>query len=226
MRINLLCIELAYDFCSIALKKNNEFYYKEYTHIAQTTSYILQAIDLILIESNLSYKEIDFIVFSEYPNNLINFKALVIIVQSLSFSWKIPIIKIDSLLTIGFEAFFLYKKNYILILVETNKNTLIYSKCIFEKEKLTYFYVKELNSIKELEFKNLDNYIFIINCNNNVINFIKSNYKCVKIKENILPKAIYTIFIIEEIIFLKHELQHNKIKLSYLTKNSFNKYKY
>lgn len=226
MQTNLLCIELAYDFCSIALKKNNEVYYKEYINVAQTTNAVLQAIDLILIESNLSCKEIDFIVFSEYPNNLINFKALVIIIQSLSFSWKIPIIKIDSLLTISFEAFFLYKNNYILIIIETNKNTLIYSKCIFEKEKLTYFYVKELNSIEELEFKNLDNYIFIMNCNNNVINFIKSNYKCVKIKKNILPKAIYTIFIIEKIIFFKYELQHDKIKLSYLTKNSFNKYKY
>lgn len=226
MKLNLLCLELAYDFCSITLKKNNKFYYKEYTNTTQTTKTIIQVIDLILIEGNLSYKEIDFIVFGEYPNNLINLKALIIIVQSLSLSWKIPILKINSLLTISFEAFFLYKNDYVLTLVETNKNTLICSKCIFKEKKLACYYVKELTSIEELDYKKLDNFIFVMNCSTNMVNFIKSNYKFIKIKENVLPKAIYTSFIVEKFIFLKDELYHDKIKLYKVKKNSFTKYKY
>ncbi|HIH2763836.1 MAG TPA: hypothetical protein ACYCC0_00845 [Candidatus Azoamicus sp.] len=226
MKLNLLCLELAYNFCSISLKKNNEFYYKEYTNTTQTIKTIIQVIDLILIEGNLSYKEIDFIVFGEYPNNLINLKALTIIAKSLSLSWKIPILKFNSLLTISFEAFFLYKNNYILTLVETNKNTLIYSKCIFKEKKLTNYYIKEITSIDEMKYKELDNFMFIINCSTNTLNFIKSNYKFMKIKENILPKAIYTSLFFEKFIFLKNELCHDKIKLYNSKKNSFTKYKY
>ncbi|CAB3976405.1 hypothetical protein [Candidatus Azoamicus ciliaticola] len=226
MKINSLCIELALDFCSITLKNYNKLYYKEYINVSQNTKTIIQAIDLILLESNMRYKDIDFIVFGDYPNNLMNSKAISIIIKSLFFTWKIPIMKINSLLTLSLEIFSLYENNSILIFIETNENTLLYCKCIFEKKKLLNFNIKELISIKEFEEKNLNNFILIINCDKKIVDFLKSNYRFMKIEENILPKSLYTNLIIEELILKKKELNHNNIKLSYLIKNSFIKYKY
>lgn len=226
MKINSLCIELSFDFCSITLKNYDKFYYKEYINISQNTKTIIQAIDSILLEGNLHYKDIDFIVFGDYPNNLMNSKAISMIIQSLFFAWKIPIIKINSLLTLGLEASFLYENNSILIFTENSKNTLIYCKCIFEKKKLLKFYIKELFSIEEFEEKNLNKFILIINCNKTIVNFLKSNYRFLEIEENVLPKSLYTSLIIEELILKEKELNHNNIKLSYLIKNSFTKYKY
>jgi tRNA A37 threonylcarbamoyladenosine modification protein TsaB len=226
MKINLLCIELAYDFCSIALKKNDQIYYKEYINTSQTTKNLIQAIDLILLEGNLTYKNIDFIVFGDYPNNLINLKALTITVQSLSFIWKIPIVKFYSLLSISFEAFSLYKNSNVLTIVSNEKNKLFYCKSIFKECFLSSFFFKELTLINELDFKEFENFFFIINCEKSVINFIKSNYKFIKIKENILPKAIYTTSLIEKLILDKNEIKKNNMKVSYLKVKQYIKYKY
>lgn len=227
MNINLLCIELAYNFCSISLKKNDKVYYKEYISFSQTTKNVLQAIDLLLLEGNLSFKDVDVIGIGDYPNNLVNLKALTVMVQSLSLTWKIPIIKINSLLTLSFETFLLYKNDFILTLVKTYNNTLIYCNCSFNKDGLLlHFNHKELTNINDLEIKNFKNFIFIMNCEKSIINFIKSNYKFIRIKENILPKAIYTSHLIENFFFNKNELKLNKIKLSYLNVNPYTKYKY
>lgn len=181
---------------------------------------------MILLEGKLHNKDIDFIIFGEYPSNLMNTKASIILIQSLSFTWKVPIIRVNSLLTLSLEAFFLYGSNYVLVLVETNKNTFVYCKCVFVKKKLSYFYLKELISIKEFEEENLNNFILIINCSKNIVNFFKSNYRFIKIKENVLPKSLYSTFIADELIFKIRELSHNNINPFYSIKNQFTKYTY
>lgn len=223
MRMNAICIEFSYNFCSIALKKYNEIYYKEYISITQTTRIILQSLDLILLENNLSYNDIDLIIFGDYQSNLISLKALFLIVQSLALSLKIPIIKINSLLTICFEIFLLYKSESIVIINENNKNELIYNKFIFSKKKNSNFYFENINNIDNL---NINEFVFVFNCNSNIINLFKSKYRFIKIKENIFPKAIYTIFLSNYFIFNKKESNHNNIKLNYLNKNFYKKYNY
>lgn len=223
MSMNAICIEFSYNFCSIALKKYNEIYYKEYISITQTTRIILQSLDLILLENNLAYKDIDLIIFGDYQSNLINLKALFLIIQSLAFSLKIPIIKINSLLSICLEIFLLYKSESTVIVIENNKNELIYYKCFFSKKKDSKFYFENINNIDNL---NINEFVFVFNCNSNFINFFKSKYRFIKIKEHIFPKAIYTIFLSNYFIFNKIELNHNNIRLNYLKKKFYKKYKY
>lgn len=220
--MNIICVEFSYNFCSIALKKNNLIYYKEYINVTQTTKIILQLFDSILLENNLSYKELDLIVFGDYSSNLVNLKALVLIIQGLALSLKIPIVKINSLFTICSEIYFLYKNEFSVIIIENNKNELVYYKCIFIK-KYKKFYFEIINNIDNI---NINEFVFIFNCNIKFINFFKAKYRFIKVKENIFPKAIYLIFLFNYFFLNKKELNHNNVKLNYFKNNFYKKYNY
>lgn len=223
MLLNIISIEFSYNFCSIALKKNNTIYYKEYINITQTTKVILNLLDVILLENNLSYKEIDLIIFGDYQSNLVNSKALILIIQSLTFSLKIPILKINSLLTICLEVFLLFKNESIILITENNNNELFCYKCFFSNITHIKFYFKNIDNIDNL---NMNEFIFIFNCNNKLISTFKAKYRFINFKENIFPKAIYTIFLFNYFNFNKKELNHNNLKLNYLKNNFYKKYNY
>lgn len=223
MLINVICIELYNNFCSIALKKNDHICYKEYINKTYTTKSFMYIFNSILMESNLFYKDLDVIIFNDSQNSTINIKAILLVIQSLSFIWKIPIIKTFSTLTLSFEFFLLTKKKKNFIIINDCKNILTCYSFLYLKNFKLIFTFKNLKKITNLNLKN--DVIFLLNFNKKfkyTINFFDYN---IFLKEYVFPKAFYTCVLSESLIILKNIIKLNKINSLFLNTELYFKHK-
>lgn len=224
MAINLLCIESANELFSISVKIKNYIFYKEFINKIYTLKDVIQIIDNIMLINNFSYKDLDYIAYGDYPNSQTNIKAIVSIIRCLSFTWKIPILKIPSLLTISVEAFTIYKNKNILVMFTDANGFLHYCVSSCDNESI-YFYCDTIESINLLNFKNKFNLIGLIDCCDNIVNFLQK-YSFLRVQEKILPKAFYINFVIQKLILNKKIELQNRITSSYFNYYLYNKYKY
>lgn len=224
MKINLLSIEMSYYLCSVSLKISNTFFYKEFLNNKTSIKNMLHILDLILIENNLSYRDLDFITFSDFCTSLTNAKSILIIALSLSFIWKIPLIKISSLLPISFESFLTHKKDTIVMLTDNKKIEVYCCKCIYIAGILSFYSYKfkSFNSINIIELKD---FILIVN-SIELKKKLSKKYKGLKIKFFLTSKAIYTNIISEYFILKNYLVQQNKIQLSYSNILNYKKYNF
>lgn len=226
MEINLLSIESSTELLSVSLKIGRFFFYKEYMNKTYTTKNILQLIDNILLENNVSHEKLDCIIYGDYPTSLTNIKLVVSVIQSLAFAWKIPIVRISSLLTISMEIFLTYKTKDILV-ISSNQKNIIYC-CIsqYDDNKLNSALYKNFNSLDCLNDIISKDFMIIVNCSSDFENEFIKKYKSFNIKKKILPKAIYTSMLAKDFIFNNNLLPQNKISSLYFKQPVYVKYNY
>ncbi len=225
MTLSLLCIESAHNLFSVSIKVKYNIYYKEFINKIYTIKDIIQIINNIMLANNVSYQDLDYIVYGDYPNSQTNVRSIISLVRCLSFIWKLPVLRVSSLLTISAEAFIKYKNENILIISTDNNGFLHYCISTYNNNKLISFNYRKIKNINSLKLDDTPSFIGIVNCSDEIKNFLK-NFYFLNIKEKIIPKAFYTNFIIRELIFNKKIELQNKITSSYFSYYFYNKYKY
>lgn len=217
MRNNLLALELSSYLCSVSLNIADKMYYKESINKIYTTKSIIFLINSIFIENNITFKDLDLIVFGTYPTSLTNKKSLILVVQSLSLIWKIPVIIVPYFFNLSFESFFKYTSNKIVILIK-NENKTECHKVHFSITK--NFVLIDLKKISNLNITNhkYNDFILISNFDNI---YYKNFFKKI---DNILPKAIYTNLIAKYFVKKNEFISFDKIKLLFNHNYFYKKY--
>lgn len=217
MRNNLLALELSSYLCSVSLNISDNIYYKESINKIYTTKSIIFLINSIFMENNITFKDLDLIVFGNYPTSLTNKKSLILVVQGLSLIWKIPVIIVPYFFNLSFESFFKYTNNKTIILIK-NENKTECHKVYFSITK--NFVLIDLKKIPNLNITNhkYNDFILISNFDNI---YYKNFFKKI---DNILPKAIYTNLIAKYFIKKNEFISFDKIKLLFNHNYFYKKY--
>lgn len=207
--LNIIYIEIISDIISITINKKNYISFNEIIK-KENSENIIEFIYEILKKNYIKEKNIDLIVLNYCIYNYTNSKIISIIIQSLSLTFKIPIIKITNSYDLAISISRINKKKYIIINNNINQ-TYLNQEIYINNYKKTKLILK--NSLKKIKNSNS------LKKNNNTI--IK-NIKIYKNKK-IIP-GIYTfLFMCKNQVLNKFELP-NKIIPPYINKNSYSYY--
>lgn len=204
----ILSIELLSNIILISLKKNIYIHYKEIIKDKNTED-VINLINDMLIKNFIILKNIDVVLLNYGLNTYTNSKTISAIMQSISLSIKLPIIKISLSYPLALNISKIEKKKYIIIIKNENK-TYISNEIYIKNKGINLF-------LNEIIYKN-DNKFYI---KKNIKELKKSlnMYKNI----NMIPH-IYTYFFIKtKKLFNKFDFP-NKITPHYINKNFYSYY--
>lgn len=124
--LNILVIDTSTEVCVVGLLSNNNVYTRNITGPKEHSKYILNFIDDLLKQNELSFADIDVIGFGRGPGSFTGVRVSASVVQALSFVTKAKIYSISSLHAIAQTA---YKKNsnkFILATIDARKSEVYY----------------------------------------------------------------------------------------------------
>ncbi|HIH2762590.1 MAG TPA: hypothetical protein ACYCC7_00970 [Candidatus Azoamicus sp. MARI] len=137
----ILSIELLSNIILISLKKNIYIHYKEIIKDKNTED-VINLINDMLIKNFIILKNIDVVLLNYGLNTYTNSKTISAIMQSISLSIKLPIIKISLSYPLALNISKIEKKKYIIIIKNENKTYI--SNEIYIKNKGINLFLNEI----------------------------------------------------------------------------------
>ncbi|WP_422667244.1 tRNA (adenosine(37)-N6)-threonylcarbamoyltransferase complex dimerization subunit type 1 TsaB [Buchnera aphidicola] len=116
----ILAIDTSLDSCSVALYKKKIYSLFKICD-KKHTIYILPMINKLLEKTETKFSQLSTIAVSRGPGNFTSIRIAVSIAQSLSLSFKIPLISISTLLLLSEQAWRKYQKNKILVAIQASQ---------------------------------------------------------------------------------------------------------
>lgn len=106
--MNLLAIDTSTDTLFVAVQHGDAIWQHSGPGAQQSSAQLLPAIRQLLKDANLTFKQLDAIAFGRGPGSFTGLRTACAITQGLAFAAKVPVLPIDSLLTVAEEARYLH----------------------------------------------------------------------------------------------------------------------
>ena len=102
--MNLLAIDTSTDTLFVAVQQGDAVWQHSGPGAQQSSAQLLPAIRQLLKDAGLTFKQLDAIAFGRGPGSFTGLRTACAITQGLAFAAKVPVLPIDSLLTVAEEA--------------------------------------------------------------------------------------------------------------------------
>ncbi|QFQ32152.1 tRNA (adenosine(37)-N6)-threonylcarbamoyltransferase complex dimerization subunit type 1 TsaB [Buchnera aphidicola] len=185
----ILAIDTSMNYCSVAVYKKKIYSLSDYCNKEHTIK-ILPMIKKILLLAKITFKDINYVIFSKGPGNFTGIRIAIGVAQSLSLSLNIPILGISTLAIMAEKAWRKYHQKKILVAIAAGIDKIYLSKYIKDSRLLWIGNKTEVlihsDDIKE-ETKNLDNDWFFVG--NGLEKFNSKNFFNYEKIKNISPNA-------------------------------------
>ena len=143
---NILSIENSFSLCSVCVNKNKKLFYIERLNYNNSSKFILNIINYVLIISKISIPDLNLISFGIGPGNFTNMRIITAVIQSLLLQYKIPVIKMSALETMAFEAFYKYGVSRVFVSLDSNINNIFYTIYVYYKKNIVNIFKYEIKS--------------------------------------------------------------------------------
>ncbi len=106
--MNLLALDTSTDTFFVAVQRGSTVWQHSGPGAAQSSSQLLPAIRKLMAQAGLAFPELQAIAFGRGPGSFTGLRTACAIAQGLAFAAKVPVLPVDSLLTVAEEARELY----------------------------------------------------------------------------------------------------------------------
>jgi tRNA threonylcarbamoyladenosine biosynthesis protein TsaB len=102
--MNLLAIDTSTDTLFVAVQRGDAIWQHSGPGAQQSSAQLLPAIRQLMKDAGLSFAQLDAIAFGRGPGSFTGLRTACAITQGLAFAAKVPVLPVDSLLTVAEEA--------------------------------------------------------------------------------------------------------------------------
>ena len=102
--MNLLALDTSTDTLFVAVQRGDAVWQYSGPGAQQSSAQLLPAIRQLMQDAGLAFKQLDAIAFGRGPGSFTGLRTACAITQGLAFAAKVPVLPIDSLLTVAEEA--------------------------------------------------------------------------------------------------------------------------
>ena len=102
--MNLLAIDTSTDTLFVAVQRGDAIWQHSGPGAQQSSAQLLPAIRQLMKDAGLSFTQLDAIAFGRGPGSFTGLRTACAITQGLAFAAKVPVLPVDSLLTVAEEA--------------------------------------------------------------------------------------------------------------------------
>ncbi|EYC50013.1 peptidase M22 [Hylemonella gracilis str. Niagara R] len=102
--MNLLALDTTTDQLSVALARDGQVWQYQGAGAAQASSGLIPAIEALMAEAGLRYAQLDAIAFGSGPGAFTGLRTACAVAQGLAYGAAVPVLPVDSLLTLVEEA--------------------------------------------------------------------------------------------------------------------------
>ena len=125
--VTLLALDTATEACSVALLRGGEK-----THLAQFaqrehTKHILPMVDEILVQSGITLRQVDALVFGRGPGSFTGVRIGAGIAQGLAFGADLPVIPVSNLAAMAQAAYAKYQAENVLTAIDARMNEVYFA---------------------------------------------------------------------------------------------------
>ncbi len=125
--VTLLALDTATEACSVALLRGGEK-----THLAQFaqrehTKHILPMVDEILVQSGITLRQVDALVFGRGPGSFTGVRIGAGIAQGLAFGADLPVIPVSNLAAMAQAAYAKYQTENVLTAIDARMNEVYFA---------------------------------------------------------------------------------------------------
>ena len=125
--VTLLALDTATEACSVALLRGGEK-----THLAQFaqrehTKHILPMVDEILVQSGITLRQVDALVFGRGPGSFTGVRIGAGIAQGLAFGADLPVIPVSNLAAMAQAAYVQYQTESVLTAIDARMNEVYFA---------------------------------------------------------------------------------------------------
>ena len=133
--MNILAIDTVTEMCSVAVLSNEQIHSQQRFVPQQHTQVILEMVQQVLAETQLSLQNLDAISFSRGPGSFTGLRICASVTQGLALAHDLPVIPISSLAALAQGAVRTDNKKAIIACMDARKNE-VYWACYQVKNKL------------------------------------------------------------------------------------------
>jgi tRNA threonylcarbamoyladenosine biosynthesis protein TsaB len=102
--MNLLALDTTTDQLSVALTRDGQVWQYQGAGAAQASATLIPAIEALMAEAGLRYAQLDAIAFGSGPGAFTGLRTACAVAQGLAYGAGVPVLPVDSLLTVAEEA--------------------------------------------------------------------------------------------------------------------------
>lgn len=121
-----LAIDCAQVYCSIALAEDENILLKEEREPKAAARVLLSMIDALLVETQISGKDLDFIVVTQGPGSFTGLRLACSIAQALSVVHQVPLIGVSTLQAMAQSQFIQYNYQHVVSILDAHREEIYY----------------------------------------------------------------------------------------------------
>ncbi|MCR3754802.1 MAG: N(6)-L-threonylcarbamoyladenine synthase, TsaB subunit [Candidatus Westeberhardia cardiocondylae] len=216
---NILAIETTTQVCSASLMKKNSIFNREIMSNSEHTKYILQIIDELLKEANITINNIDYLACSHGPGSFTGIRIGISVIHGIAFKINTPVVGISTMMTLAEGVWRCMQYSKVLIIMHAKQGMVYFAKYIrnnngiwIGKNSETIIKVKKIQTL----LKNLSGKWIVVGVNLKNDQYIFNQISQYAYINNIYPNAQDVISLVKKQLCYKKIKQKTTIKPVYL----------
>jgi len=171
--MNILSIDSSGPQLSVAIKQDDQIFYKQHKQDKRASKIILSTIDGLLSKNNINLSSINAIVFNKGPASFTGTRVAAAVTQAIGYTHNIPVLGISSMSLMAYVYYIKSKKTKFTCIKKAYGKMFYIAE--FDINKNKFEPVNEINLVdhKDIVFKNESDYI--LDCFDEFNNFSKND---------------------------------------------------